>query len=743
MARQHPRRNVALPLRQRKNNVSYREPSGSETDEQSCGRSPIKQSQRPSRKRRRVTYREDKTESDQESLTGTIEHHPTASHHRRQHDNAKSSPLPTTAKIKGRRPAQSRSNFPALGAKRTKKPTKLQDGRKETEAQNFDVFQLGGKVPAWHTLPYAILLQIFQYASYPLVTEAFEPASSIEWLYRTARICKGFAEPALSALYYAPPMCPPSRAQNLLASLKQQHDGSYLDYQAKVRYLDLEGISLLGRKYDGQEPVELGELLAVTPQVRGIGIHLLSDLPAWHKTTLRSIIQGKRRVYQGGMFNYLEHGRARLLEWTWNATLALQSHVPTTTLRAYFQLDSFRMLKKLVFVNSIQRDDMKTYAEATTALPNLRQLELKNISFEDEQSLTLLPTALELLDMSNCTSLTSIHLNDFLSTHGGNLRAMILNHNDSLDLVFLANLNFSCPRLETLKIDMRFYNSHYTYRDSEPKFDTLLNQMDRPAWPQKLQRIELFHLRKWDNAAAHTFFSSIVDSAECLPDLRYIDIKASLNESGWRERISFRNKWVNRIEKVFRRTSLPPDTRLTSISTFQAHREEFHRLTAHAAAQSVSGFRPASMGQKNRMVEEGANSTFTHVEVDSLRSKTQSGDSDAPLASKRRSTRLTDRSENQINSGHVVRHHRRRRRRRRRAEDSSSSEEDSALEDLNNHDDMWNQRADRDDKDMFIQGKCDVVRVVIDNLRPTEEHLEEKDFLDEEISGDEDWNEDD
>ena len=38
---------------------------------------------------------------------------------------------------------------------------------------------------------------------------------------------------------------------------------------------------------------------------------------------------------------------------------------------------------------------------------------------------------------------------------------------------------------------------------------------------------------------------------------------------------------------------------------------------------------------------------------------------------------------------------------------------------------------------------CNIVRVSIDNLRPMEEQLDESDFLDTEISGDEDWNEDD
>jgi hypothetical protein len=39
----------------------------------------------------------------------------------------------------------------------------------------------------------------------------------------------------------------------------------------------------------------------------------------------------------------------------------------------------------------------------------------------------------------------------------------------------------------------------------------------------------------------------------------------------------------------------------------------------------------------------------------------------------------------------------------------------------------------------FVQGKCRVVDIRIDNLRPREELFNENDFLDSEVSGDEDW----
>ena len=49
------------------------------------------------------------------------------------------------------------------------------------------------------------------------------------------------------------------------------------------------------------------------------------------------------------------------------------------------------------------------------------------------------------------------------------------------------------------------------------------------------------------------------------------------------------------------------------------------------------------------------------------------------------------------------------------------------------------QAADSPVENLYIQGMCDFVHVLIDNLRPGEEHYKEDDFLDDEISGDEDW----
>lgn len=399
-----------------------------------------------------------------------------------------------------------------------------------------------------------------------------------------ALLCKGFAEPALSALYYAPPLCSPIRAHKLLASLARQNERSFLNYRAKIKHLDVEADEVLCRRYEGREPVELGELLSIIPQVRAVRINLLSDQPVYGKMSrLFQRIPTKRRPYQPGLFSALVDNKIRLSEWTWNGLLMLRSHVPITRLVDYHQWEGFQSLRCLTFFNFDRRYEVKVAALSTSNLRYLRSLKFINAAIECMEDLEGLSKGLEVLEFTSCASLDSLSLTQFLISRGGNLRELILDHNDTLDLSFLEDLATSCPRLERLKMDLRFFNTHFTYNDSEPKFGSLLQDGIVPTWPRTLQRIKLFHLRKWDTSAASTFFSSLVDSAKGLPDLRHIEIKASIGESNWRNRISFRNKWISRMEKVFKRVSAPPDPRLISISTFNAHKQELEDPTPQQA----------------------------------------------------------------------------------------------------------------------------------------------------------------
>ncbi|KAL8731071.1 MAG: hypothetical protein Q9181_004443 [Wetmoreana brouardii] len=751
--RRHSPRAATILLRAHDRNVIYREPSSDIDLDLDNGINASKPSGRPSRKRRRVSYHGVSSESDEE--VDIDEYYPAQAFTTRSSQpkaNAPPSTSVTKSETKCRRTAPTNGVRRPVGAKRSRKKVESNETKTGTEQEQYNNLLLSGRVPPWQTLPYEILLHIFQYASYPLMTETFQPSPSIRsgWLFRVALLCKGFAEPALSALYYTPPLCPPSRVQKLLSSLYNQTENSFMDYRAKVKYLDIEA-DILTRKYGGQEPVQLGDLLAVTPQVRAVGIHLLSDLPAWHKSThLLPPAMFKRKAYQRTLFSALTRTNncIHLSEWTWNAQLALRADPSCDDLHEIHKSNAFQTVRSLTFVNPKSEYDMRWIARAASLLPNLKTIKLKNLD-DDPQFLELLPKSLEALEITSYSLLDYMVLTQFLTSHGANLRELVLDHNDSLNMFFLDDLATICPKLKRFKMDLRFYNTHVAYNDSVPKFKVLMGHNQHPAWPPQLRCIELFHLRRWEMGAAWRFFSSLVDSADRLPDLRYIDIKASLDESSWRDRISFRNVWIRRMHKVFRRVSAPPDPRLRSMSTFTKYRKDFRQLGNSTATNDINSHQPSSTARPKGDTKVENSNAFSHVEVKaSPHTSNTSGDSDTPLASKRRSTRLKDRPSDALLSAPTYPPSRKRRKpkRKRKADEDSSTEEDSALEDLNNlivDDSQKIFNDDDDDKDVHIQGMCDVVRVVIDNLRPTEEHLDESYFLDDEISGDEDWNGDD
>ncbi|KAI4230542.1 MAG: hypothetical protein LQ349_006210 [Xanthoria aureola] len=724
--RRRPSRAAALPLRSRAR-VSYRELSSEvETGDDNSRSGP---DQRPSRKRPRVSYNDASSGSDEEVESDEEQPRISSGQHSGIRAPRKRPSAQTNGPSKSSQSASSNKKLPLLGARRNRN-REIKLPTKDVQEEDCEIPQLGGKIPPWQTLPYEILFQVFQHASHPLVSEMFEPTASMPWLVKSALLCKGFAEPALSALYYAPPLWPPSRVHRLVETLANQTEASSINYRAKVKYLDLDALKVLGFKSLGREAVQLADLVSTTPQLRGIGLHLMTDDPKYGSSVRPfARMQTKRITHHESVYSALDDHSIHLLSWIWNAHMASNPQT-ADEFKVIHRQKAFQTLKRLSFVNSNSSKDIEQFTISTSVLPDLKSLTLRNGVLGELGSLKSLPRNLERLAVINFLSMASTDLASFLASHGGKLTDIVLNHNNALNLAFLPQLASSCPNLERLKMDLRFYNSFVSFRDLEPHFETLLSREMVPAWPRKLQRIELFHLRKWDRAAADTFFSSLVDSAAELPDLRYIDIKASINESNWRDRISFRNKWIHRMNKVFKRISAPPDPRLKSIPVFVKHKKEFRNIRTSDASENI------------REVKPELKKRFSHVQVESGVSTSISSDSDTPLASRLRSKRSTDHADTQTSLQHSSRpiHRRRKPKRKRRSDDDSSTEEDSALEDLNLNDDSQRMVADdEDDGHLFIHGMCDVVRVAIDNLRPTEEHLNESNFLDEEISGDEDW----
>ncbi|KAL8792090.1 MAG: hypothetical protein Q9195_005345 [Heterodermia aff. obscurata] len=604
-------------------------------------------------------------------------------------------------------------------------------------------------MPPWQTLPYHILVQVLEYAAWPLVEDYINPLPSIPWLLRAAGVCKAFAEPAISALYYAPPLSPPYRARGLLAHLQAQDDRSMFNYRAKVKYLDIDSSATLYRKHWGQEPIDIKELVAVVPKLRGMGLHRVVDIPKFNRLIDINNNSSKSIHVLRHTISALQEHKPILREWKWS--LPASDHRDTLNLTKIHHSLPFQNLTKLTLVEfdskgSHGKGHEKPEAElaqAISALPSLVYLQFVLCDDVNAELLPLLPKGLQELEIVDCP-INSKMLGPFLASHGQNLRRLVLDHNQSLNLEFIVDLEKSCPVLEVLKMDLTYYNAHFAFSDLEPRFEDLLTFGQIPKWPASLQDLELIHLRKWENETANDFFTSLVDAAGDLINLRRLIIKASLTESSWRERVNFRDRWTARLERVFLRKPEPPNPHLTSIAKFKAEKAR-HRNGVKSTKRTapIKVLVPVSRSEKDLPETLPTRSQRRH-RATVAKTIELSSDSEAPILTRRRSNRLAhDDSEAYVSQPTPPRRQRRRRR-VRHPDGDSSSEEDSALEEdiislPNTNDSQTSVDLGTVDDATVIQGMCDVVRIQINNLRPTEEHLAEDDFLDAELSGDGDW----
>ncbi|MCJ1402334.1 hypothetical protein MMC11_005554 [Xylographa trunciseda] len=585
--------------------------------------------------------------------------------------------------------------------------------------------------PLWHTLPYEILLQVFQYASYPLSDSRFEPTDGISWLLRNALVCKAFAEPSLSALYYSPPLRPPTRARGLLACLTAQSSSSTFNYKSKVKYLEIEATSVLLHKYQGFDPISLDELIRLTPQVRGIGIHLLSDQPEY-RAQLSLVSKRPGVVYNKAMFDALRDTKVRLLKWKWNLNFnhpgATRDSYPWAVLKDLHSEAPFQTLRSLSIVKYESKQAMTELelASAIKALPNLSRLNLESWATYSGKLLPLLPQGLESLRIASCSALTSESFHAFLLTHGGNLRDLILDHNQSLDLAFLVDFAIACPLLEIFSMKMTFFSPYSTTYDAEPKFGALLLPGILPTWPTTLRSIELIQLRKWYSDSAEVFLNSLTDSAPELLQLRHLVLKGSVEGIGWRDRASFRDRWIGKLRKVFLRHSLPP----TNIYIPKAPVIEEDLMTGETS-QPHSTSESQYVSPRRSGLRRQASQRLSHIEIPKDVLSTES-DSDTPIVprSTRQSKRLQEQEHNSdygdraTSTGPAD-----------QSKPGQSDDTDSGSPNILNE--------EEGDGKLFIHGMCDVVDIRIDNLRPAENQFSENDFLDEERSGDEDWDGDD
>ncbi|KAF2462297.1 hypothetical protein BDY21DRAFT_277364 [Lineolata rhizophorae] len=580
-------------------------------------------------------------------------------------------------------------------------------------------------IPPWTSLPYEILLSIFTYAAYPMVDEAtWASTRSASWLVKAATTCRAFAEPALTALYRCPPLALVGQAHQLLDVLSLPKETKFINYNVKVFSLDLEIRISLASSYAGRGRFTLESILPHVPQLSSVRIfdrnnfktHVdvgirHSNKPHWH--------------YSNSILEALKANNVRLKRWVWD-----EAHIPrpqgAETLRAAHSSAPFQTLRSLHMSNFISIESLPGYLEydllaakeewsfdeeeeyifrhvtalatAINALPNLSDLAFNSCNIVHAAFFTKLQRPLEGLTIMDCHYLTHWSLIPYLRNHGNQLKKLHLCHNDGIGISTFGLFHSLCQSLEDLKMDFSNVPGFRT-----PELDNNSLWMS-PRWPSTLRDLELVHMRHWgargtsaDADDTHVvFLQSFIDAATALPTLRRLVIHMIIHID-WRERATFRDKWVHRLEHVFLRKRPDPDPALMSLKNFRLWKE-----AQVAAATAAKG--------KGRAAEEGEG---------------RGANGKGRAAGKRARSRAESGAER-----------RQLRPRGRAANDKSTT---SNGEDESTEPGRDGRRRRSSSPALPVQGLCDVVDIRIDNMRLAATLFNEGDFLDSDNESDGSW----
>ena len=655
------------------------------------------------RRHRKVSYKDISSDEDEDPEADfEISEEQVRTTQRRSKATAAPSPRPQ----RNRRTREKGRSKQKLVIGRIRKPNQATDAASEAVSIPSD-----GHKPAWQSLPYHILLQIFVYASHPLHDENMKPMTSISWLVQLARMCPTFTKPALTALYRNPPIFAMRQTRkDLVHHLIQPPSGAHEDYQVMPKRLTLDAIQMSTLTDPTHSVADLAALVKSLTTLREIDIFDPIDRPPFRGRSRRV----RRWVYPDELFAALRETGLRLRSWRWNSTFCQRGPL---WMKSIHGDGAFQSLRELTLVkyhpepSREEEDDDEGNLEPTmeeligsalTVLPSLRSLTFETCGIVSGRLLPLLPTNLVSLSIVNCGELLSDALSSFLTSHGAHLEELVLHHNQALDLSFLVDLKQSCPKLDVLRMDTTYYSSLVMSSDNEPLYESLLGENEVPTWPSTLRTLDMQYLRKWDSTAASNFFQSLIDSAKELPNLQDLTIIAMV-DTDWRQRAEFRRKWSATFQAVFARKWEPPNPHLASFKAYRLWKER----------QTVSQQETLQVEE-----EEKVDSFIEGVSEEAVKPQAaDESDSDAPLLTRRKkqneqwgSTRL-----------------------RSRAKANASYDEES-------EESGSEQEVEDEEQVSFVQGRCHTVIFRIDNFRPREEIYAEADFLDAEPSGDDEWN---
>lgn len=585
------------------------------------------------------------------------------------------------------------------------------------------------RIPDWTSLPVDILRDVFIYAAHPMHHQQPQASANVSWLMKAARTCRAFALPALEAYYQSPAMLTSLHPHHFLDLLQMPKDKRYLDYNVKPKSLFID-VRKLAYVAHNKPAFDLLALVPELPLLQHVEIIYPDHQPPYRPVTIQ-----RWTFPPPELFATMDERNIRLKTWRWsrdmipkNGTLDLYSMMTIA-----HQSKVFSRLERLVvcgfnYENSSEpvvgagaAEDSVGPGLATSVkqLPALKDLSFVTCDVVMDKFLQRLPTTLERLELSNCLEITSDMMRTFFSTSGAQLREVVLNHNAALSLSFLQGLKASCPRLEILKVDLHYFSERVTVNDAEAFYDELMSVDEIPTWPASLQELEIVHAQKWSPEAAQNLFRSLIESASELLDLRLLVLHAHINIP-WRDRVGFRDQWIERLRRVYLRQSEEPSKHLGSLKQYRQWRQ------AQPQTRVVGGTDHDELGLDHSDDDLPLTTRrMSHVQVSPHKPSGDTdvySDSDEPTKPTTRHPRRSRRvAESQIS---------------RASKSATPVAKSETSEDESGQEEDWRTQPEK-----FVQGMCEVVDIRIDNQRPREQQWREGDFLDSEVSGDEDWHE--
>ncbi|PHH83170.1 hypothetical protein CDD82_3335 [Ophiocordyceps australis] len=716
-------------------------------------RPPLSSNRYPSRSKRPLSSN-DSIGSSSDDDQGSSEPESPSSHHasppakRRRSSRISQASLQKSSQSHQRPSAKSSSQSPAKTSRQPPPPSCPKRSNPLSLSPPPVESESGVVIPDWTDprITFECWTNIFHYAASACPSQGFQSG----WLVHAATACSLFAEPALTALYHNPYISSPLKAKRLAALLDRPPSETLFNYRAKILtlFLDIHTVpqNILYRLI---YPLNrLQELIIYTPL----------DEPPY-----RTLDKSMRWHYNSDIFRALEAASSDgdneirykpfptlVRSWEWSGRLLGGCVATVEDIKAVHQSLPFSCLTKLSITNFhipwlhklIGRDDALdlkiqppkdvaavagiAVADAICQLPKLNHLVFESSSIVTPQMLSLLPKNLSHIAFINCWDITSDQLDNFLRSHGSNLASLTLLYNQSLNLAFLTGLAQTCPKLRRLHVDMlcyRFYRSYYLNYyvdpDKQPRYDYALLPNQVPSWPSSLRYLNMDHVRNWSVEAAEMCLQSLVDSADKLPELRHLAIKAVL-DIPWQARAAMRFKWREKFENVFLRPFVDPTPHTTlHLPPVQ------HQDTPSTAKRPRSRVKNAQSWRRSARIQEAQR---RHVYL----RHSQIGRS-LRLQWGAKSYRERDTDEE---SGE--------------AESTGCCDDDNDT--LNDHDD--NASRDQDDasrdplglhgstKDM-VQGMCHTVNILFDNQKNMEMQWGMEDFVDEpNESEEEEWDQD-